>query len=63
MDCTPPVSLLKFLNNESPSEVLIDGKEIIVDKKRVNGLVKVNNLSFKILREQVKTVFTTCIAR
>jgi len=49
-----PVSLLKLLNNENPSCVLIDGKQIIVDKEFVNGLDKDNDASFKILREQVK---------
>lgn len=49
-----PVSLLKLLNNEKPSCVLIDGNEIIVDGKFVKIGVEENDEEFKILREQVK---------
>jgi len=49
-----PVSLLKLLNNENPSYVLINGKEIIIDKEFIDGSVKDNYESFKILREKVK---------
>ncbi|MDJ6542862.1 amidohydrolase family protein [Salmonella enterica] len=49
-----PVSLLKLLNNEKPSCVLIDGNEIIVDGKFVKIGVEENDEEFKMLREQVK---------
>ncbi|EHT8580132.1 amidohydrolase family protein [Salmonella enterica] len=49
-----PVSLLKLLNNERPSCVLIDGDEIIIDGKFVKDGIGENDEEFKILRGQVK---------
>lgn len=49
-----PVSLLKLLNNETPSFVLIDGNEIIFEGKFVKSGIKENDEEFKILREKVR---------
>jgi 5-methylthioadenosine/S-adenosylhomocysteine deaminase len=49
------ISLLKLLNNETPSRVLINGNEIITDGNLINKSVfEKNNEKFKILRERVK---------
>ncbi|KNC87944.1 amidohydrolase family protein [Trabulsiella odontotermitis] len=48
-----PVSLLKLLNNEYPSYVLIDGKEIITDGQFVLAAIKENDAEYKSLRQKV----------
>lgn len=49
-----PVSLLKLLNNELPSCVLINGEEVIYAEKFVNTSMEENDLKFKALRDKVK---------
>ncbi|BET80209.1 S-adenosylhomocysteine deaminase Methylthioadenosine deaminase [Edwardsiella anguillarum] len=49
-----PVSLLKLLNNENPSYVLIDGNEIIIDGQFAKNSTIENDAKFKTLRERVK---------
>lgn len=49
-----PVSLLKLLNNECPSYVLIDGKDIIIDGEIVLDDIKKNYANYQILRQKVK---------
>lgn len=48
-----PVSLLKLLNNETPSNVLINGNEIIIGGDFVKSAIKENDTNFKLLREQI----------
>ncbi|EER2209526.1 TPA: amidohydrolase family protein [Escherichia coli] len=48
-----PVSLLKLLNNERPSVVLINGKKIVVNGNLVKSTTKENNYNFKLLRGKV----------
>lgn len=48
-----PVSLLKLLNNETPSNVLINGNEIIIGGNFVKSAIKENDTNFKLLREQI----------
>lgn len=48
-----PVSLLKLLNIENPSMVLINGSEIMIDGVFVKNEIKDNDESFKLLRKQI----------
>jgi 5-methylthioadenosine/S-adenosylhomocysteine deaminase len=49
-----PVSLLKLLNSESPSRVMINGENIIIDGQFVNVDIELNDTEYEILRAQVR---------
>ncbi|HEX4503476.1 MAG TPA: amidohydrolase family protein [Scandinavium sp.] len=49
-----PVSLLKLLNSESPSRVMINGENIIIDGRFVNVDIELNDTEYEMLRAQVR---------